>query len=156
MRLDDNSAWSAATREHDIVEALFVIDPRLWRSGARRRAEFLAANLAALDTRLQEMGGRLRVLHGDPAVVLPEIATGAEKVYWNDDWTPYAQRRDALVASRIEVAISRHEDQAIHPDLQRRMAERCTSSETLATDHSPFFSAPEDLARILLDAQSSG
>ena len=55
------------------------------------------------------------MLNGDPAVLLPELAVGAEKVYWNDDWTPYARRRDAFVASRIEVPISRHEDQAIHP-----------------------------------------
>lgn len=94
---------------------MFVIDPRLWRAGATHRAEFLAGTLAALDSRLKEMGGRLRVLNGDPAVVLPEITVGAETVYWNDDWTPYAQRRDALVASRVEVAVSRHSDQAIHP-----------------------------------------
>jgi pimeloyl-ACP methyl ester carboxylesterase len=69
---------------------------------------------------------------------------------------PLSERRVPAWKSIPSTYVVCSEDQAIHPDLQRRMAERCTSTETLATDHSPFFSAPEDLARILIDAQSSG
>jgi pimeloyl-ACP methyl ester carboxylesterase len=44
------------------------------------------------------------------------------------------------------------EDAALHPELQRRMAKRCTATVELDTDHSPFLSTPDELARILLDS----
>jgi len=44
------------------------------------------------------------------------------------------------------------EDRAVSPSLQRRLYEAmpCTRVESLATDHSPFYSAPQELAGILL------
>jgi len=41
------------------------------------------------------------------------------------------------------------EDRAVHPVHQRIMAERCTDSVTLATDHSPFVSMVTETADIL-------
>lgn len=41
------------------------------------------------------------------------------------------------------------EDRAVHPVHQRIMAERCTNSLTLATDHSPFLSMVVETADIL-------
>ena len=99
LRLGDNPAWSAATSAHEKVVALFVVDPGLWdRSGEHRRNQ-LAAHLGALDTSLRSRGGRLRVRRGDPARVVPAeaAASGAVRVYWNGDVTPYARRRDAAV-----------------------------------------------------------
>lgn len=40
-------------------------------------------------------------------------------------------------------------DRAVDPALQRRMAERCTSRETIAASHSPYISQPGALARIV-------
>jgi pimeloyl-ACP methyl ester carboxylesterase len=40
-------------------------------------------------------------------------------------------------------------DMAIHPDLQRILAKRCTNSTELDSDHSPFLSRPDPLAGIL-------
>lgn len=42
------------------------------------------------------------------------------------------------------------EDQALHPPFQERMAARCTRMVRMASDHSPFLSAPGELAAILL------
>lgn len=66
---------------------------------------------------------------------------------------PLSERREPAWKKIPSTYVVCSEDQALHPDLQRRMAERCTDTVTLATDHSPFLSAPEELARILLDAR---
>ena len=63
LRLDDNPAWAAATARHDRVLALYVLDRRLLdAAGVMRRRRFLH-DLVALDTRLRETGGSLRVTH---------------------------------------------------------------------------------------------
>lgn len=41
------------------------------------------------------------------------------------------------------------EDEAVHPDHQRTMAERCTHVVTLDTDHSPFVSMPAETADVI-------
>jgi pimeloyl-ACP methyl ester carboxylesterase len=41
------------------------------------------------------------------------------------------------------------EDLAVHPDLQRAMARRCTSVVEWPTSHSPFLSAPDRVADLL-------
>ena len=45
LRLDDNPAWAVATKRHDPVTAVLVL--------------------------VIETGGRFRVEHGDPAVLIP-------------------------------------------------------------------------------------
>jgi pimeloyl-ACP methyl ester carboxylesterase len=42
------------------------------------------------------------------------------------------------------------DDQAIHPDLQRILARRCTTSQEWPTGHSPFLSHPEQVRDLLL------
>ncbi len=102
LRLSDNPAWSEATRSHDEVVALFVVDPALWRPGSIRTS-LLAGHLAALDGGLAEWGGRLRIERGDPEMVVPDVArrVGADALYLNDDYTPYATRRDAAVEAAV-------------------------------------------------------
>ncbi len=116
LRLRDNPAWADATRAHQRVVPLFVIDPRLWRPGERRTTQ-LVAHLAALDAGLGEWDGRLCVRHGAPAeVVRSEVRRlGADAVYVNDDYSPYAVARDAAVAG--DVPLERFPGVAIHgPD----------------------------------------
>lgn len=43
------------------------------------------------------------------------------------------------------------DDRAVSPSLQRRMAERCTSSQHLAAGHSPYISRPDLLAQVIAD-----
>jgi pimeloyl-ACP methyl ester carboxylesterase len=43
------------------------------------------------------------------------------------------------------------EDLAVHPDLQRAMARRCTTAVEWPTSHSPFLSAPERFVSLLSD-----
>ena len=116
LRLEDNPAWSAATIEHDRVLPLFVFDPRLLEHAGpfRRNAMFRA--LGGLDQALREVGGRLHMVTGDPAEVLPAIvdATDATAVYLNRDVTPYATRRDREVQSALDVPVHESWGNGIH------------------------------------------
>ena len=102
LRLTDNPAWADATALHDEVAALFVLDPALFRPGTRRSA-FLLHQLAALDERLRDLGGRLRVNAGRPEQVVAEVAeeVGAETVHWNRDVSPHSRSRDTAVREAL-------------------------------------------------------
>ena len=47
------------------------------------------------------------------------------------------------------------DDMAVHPDLQRIMARRCSSVIEWPTDHSPFLSRPDLMAGLLVDLARS-
>jgi deoxyribodipyrimidine photo-lyase len=104
LRLHDNPAWGAATSDHDRVTALFVVDPALWSRAPDGRRSRLEDHLAALDIALAARGGRLRIERGDPVTVVAKVTDG-DPVYWNDDVTPYARRRDVAVADVVDASI---------------------------------------------------
>jgi pimeloyl-ACP methyl ester carboxylesterase len=70
-----------------------------------------------------------------------------------------AQRNDSLSAAPREVAwrtrpstyVVCSDDQAVHPDLQRIMARRCTETIEWPTGHSPFANRPDLVADLLID-----
>jgi deoxyribodipyrimidine photo-lyase len=103
LRLDDNPAWAAAGTTHREIVALFVLDPRLMDLAGPFRRRQLLADLAALDTCLRTLGGRLRVRAGDATAVVPAEAAllGAVAVHANLDVSPLARRRDANVAAAL-------------------------------------------------------
>jgi deoxyribodipyrimidine photo-lyase len=120
LRLADNPAWAAATSERRAVVPLFVLDRRVFDKAGPYRRRQLVANLQALDYDLFEAtGGRLLVRYGDPTVLVPEAAEvfRAGGVYWNDDVSPYAVRRDGAVAGALEglgVAVGRFAGNLVH------------------------------------------
>ena len=99
LRLRDNPAWARATREHERIVAVYVVDPRLMeRAGPFRRA----AVESAIEGLNAAMDGGLQVLHGDPVEQLDRVirASGARTISWNSDATPFATARDrAAVAA---------------------------------------------------------
>jgi pimeloyl-ACP methyl ester carboxylesterase len=64
---------------------------------------------------------------------------------------PLSERRVPAWKATASTYVVCTEDQALHPDVQRLMAKRCTHTVELAADHSPFLSTPDELARALLD-----
>lgn len=116
LRLRDNPAWNAATRSHERVVALFVVDPGLWDGAGPHRRNQLAAHLGALDRSLGAQGGRLRVRRGDPARLIPAeaAAAGGSRVYWNGDVTPYAGRRDGAVRRSLGNEGEEHAGRFVH------------------------------------------
>ncbi|MEZ5207077.1 MAG: deoxyribodipyrimidine photo-lyase [Acidimicrobiales bacterium] len=98
LRIDDNPAWAAATAQRQYVVPLYVIDPRLMASVGPYRRRQLIASLQALDYELAErLGGRLLVRTGRPEDLVPEAVDVFQVggVYFNDDVSPFARRRDA-------------------------------------------------------------
>lgn len=110
LRLHDNPAWNDATQQADVVSAIYVIDPALFDRAHAQRQALLVSHLTALDSRLAERGGRLRIVFGDPATEIPKLASEIEAsaVYWNADTTPYAQRRDNQVAAALPCPAQTH------------------------------------------------
>ena len=101
LRVADHPALLAALDAADQVVPAFVVDRTLLDgrpSGPNRRA-FLHGALQALARDLEALGGRLLVLEGDPAAVVPALAreAAAGAVYCSLEHTPYARRRDAAV-----------------------------------------------------------
>jgi deoxyribodipyrimidine photo-lyase len=108
LRLDDNPAWAAATRVHDRVVALYVLDPGLLdAAGPFRRRQHLA-EVHALDRSLGRHGGRLLVRRGGAGTIVAGEARrlGVAGVHWNADVTPFASRRDAAVAADLDVPVT--------------------------------------------------
>jgi len=97
LRAGDNPALDAAGTD---AVGVFIHDPRLAGVGDVRRRH--------LDEALSELGEQLPLLvyNGDPGAVLTEVAAqhGVSQVFCTDDTTPFARRRDALVATALAAA----------------------------------------------------
>ncbi len=138
LRLLDNPAWSAATNNHPRVVALFVIDDRLWDSGTPLRQAQLISHLNGLDQELASVGGRLRIVHGDPASAFTELAQGesAGAVYWNNDVTASSRARDQAVEQALAdsaIASHRYWGNLVHPP-----GSVLTQKGTLSRVYTPF------------------
>ncbi|MGF1505094.1 MAG: deoxyribodipyrimidine photo-lyase [Anaerolineae bacterium] len=104
LRLTDNQALHAALQHADSILPVFVLDDALWESpyvGGKRLA-FMLGGLRAVDTDLRDRGSRLIVRRGRPADVLAQLAddAGAQTIFAEADFSPYARSRDRAVAER--------------------------------------------------------
>lgn len=102
LRVTDNQALNAALSAAEQVVPLFIIDDTLWNSDyvGEKRLAFLSAGLKRLDQSLKKHGSRLIIRQGAAAKVLQELAqeTGAGAIFAEEDYSPYARRRDESVA----------------------------------------------------------
>ncbi len=107
LRLADNPALQRALQECDIVIPLFILDPALPASPAPNRQAFLYAGLRSLDADLRELGSCLTVRSGNPADILPQVLaeTGAEKIFAEEDYSPYAIQRDQKVSQTLPLQL---------------------------------------------------
>ena len=99
MRLSDNQALHAATAKSNQIIPVFIFDPKLLDSryvGSKRLA-FLLNGLRRLSDDLEIKGSRLIIRHGNPADQLKKLLaeSGAEAIVAEEDFSPYARRRDA-------------------------------------------------------------
>ena len=100
LRVADQPTFLAAAEVADEALALFVLDPALTGPSGDARLAFLYGCLRALDDAL---GGRLLVVRGDPADVVPRVAeaVGAATVHVAADFGPYGSRRDEAVEKAL-------------------------------------------------------
>src|SRR5919206_1229914 len=100
LRVRDQPTFLAAAEAAQESLALFVLDPALLRPAGAARRTYLHRSLRALDAAL---GGRLLVVRGDPAEVVPQVAAAADAgtVHVAADFGPYGTRRDDAVAKAL-------------------------------------------------------
>ncbi|MGC0362592.1 deoxyribodipyrimidine photo-lyase [Rhodococcus sp. 27YEA15] len=100
LRVGDLPTLTAASDAGGQVLGLFVLDDRLLGPSGSPRSDRLFADLAELD---RQLGGRLMVVRGDPAVVVPSVAKSveADEVHISADYGPYGRERDAAVAKSV-------------------------------------------------------
>jgi deoxyribodipyrimidine photo-lyase len=110
LRLTDNQALTAALSQVEQVIPVFVLDPALLHSpyAGKKRVAFLFAGLHQLDAGLRTRGSRLIVRQGDPAEELARLVdeSDAQTIFAEEDFSPYARRRDARVAEVLTLHLS--------------------------------------------------
>jgi deoxyribodipyrimidine photo-lyase len=101
LRLTDNPALQAALEAGPVLP-VFILDPA-FSDSSRRRTDFLHEGLHALDKELRERGSYLVLRKGRPGQVLGQLLweTDSEGIYAEEDFTPYAVRRDEEVARHL-------------------------------------------------------
>ena len=121
LRVDDNAALYRALKAGGRVYCVFVFDTGILGalpSKQDRRVEFIRESVVELNAELENIGGGLAVLHGQPEKLIPELATrlGVDAVFVNHDYEPLAVARDAAVADALKasgIAFHGYKDQVI-------------------------------------------
>ncbi len=106
LRLHDHAALATALAELHAVQPVFVFDTEILARFANprdRRLVFIAETLCHIDTQLKERGGRLLVLHGKAADIIPKLAAalGAKAIYSAEDFEPATRARDEAVKKAL-------------------------------------------------------
>jgi deoxyribodipyrimidine photo-lyase len=109
LRLTDNEALTTALQTASNVIPVFIIDPAILQSPnmGDKRLAFLWGALQQLDADLRDKGSRLIMRRGSPLGELTQLlqATRAEAILAEEDFTPYARRRDAQVARSLPLRL---------------------------------------------------
>ncbi len=106
LRLHDNKTLLEALKNPPILP-VFILDPRLLFSAPDRRQDFLFQNLHQLKADLQARGSDLIIRHGKPVDVLQTLIeeSGAEQIFAEEDYTPYARLRSVLVGGCLPLKL---------------------------------------------------
>jgi deoxyribodipyrimidine photo-lyase len=105
LRLIDNQALTGALEQAGEVVPVFIIDPQLLASryASEKRLAFLFEGLRALQVDLRQRGSYLLVRRGDPLLELRRLReeSGAEAIFAEPDYSPYARRRDERIEREL-------------------------------------------------------
>ena len=105
LRVTDNTALSEAARRAEQVIPVFVLEDA-FRTGpdvGAGRTTFLLQSLDSLRKNLEWLGYPLVIRHGQSIEVIPKLAKelGAEAVFANRRYEPYALRRDDKIFNEL-------------------------------------------------------
>jgi deoxyribodipyrimidine photo-lyase len=114
LRLSDNAALHAALEAGSVIPT-FIIDPAFSRSSSRRK-DFLYEGLHTLDKELRARGSYLLIRSGRPFDSLKNLLaeTEAEGIFAEEDFTPYARKRDEKIARSLPLDLI-HGQTVHHP-----------------------------------------
>jgi len=105
LRLTDNPALDSALQAGDVLP-VFILDPAFSSSSPRRKS-FLYEGLEALDKDLRARNSYLVIHRGNPLEVLRQLLaeTKATTIFAEEDYTPYARRRDSQIAAALPLKL---------------------------------------------------
>ena len=105
LRVTDNTALSEAARQSEMVIPVFIFEDA-FRTGpdvGAARVTFLLRSLESLRKNLESLGYPLVIRCGKSVDVIPALARelGAEAVFANRRYEPYALRRDEKIFNEL-------------------------------------------------------
>jgi deoxyribodipyrimidine photo-lyase len=105
LRISDNTALSEAVRRAELVVPVFILEDA-FRTGpdvGAARLAFLLRSLESLRKNLEHLGYPLVIRSGRSEVELPKLCQeiGAEAVFCNKRYEPYAQARDNRIFNAL-------------------------------------------------------
>jgi deoxyribodipyrimidine photo-lyase len=105
LRLTDNPTLHSALEAGDVLP-VFILDPAFSHQSSRRRS-FLYEGLDSLNKELRKHNSYLVIRIGKPVDALRKLIeeTGATAIFAEEDYTPYARKRDSLVASQLPLQL---------------------------------------------------
>lgn len=109
LRISDNQALNKAISSSNSVIPVFVLDPKLIESPglSTKRLAFLLKGLEELDADLQKKRSKLVIRRGVPLEALSILVgeCGANRIFAEADFSPYAHRRDGQVARELPLKL---------------------------------------------------
>ena len=107
LRIIDNAALRAALETGAPVLPVFILDPALLKDNATPRQAFLLDGLRQLRTELESRGSTLVVRQGQPLNALQTLVQEAQAsaIFAEEDYSPYARRRDAAVSAALPLEL---------------------------------------------------
>lgn len=115
LRLQDNLTLQKAL-EYPPVLPVYILDPLLVENASERRMNFLYSNLKALHEDLVARGSKLIIRSGKPVEILESLLreSGADRIFAEEDFTPYARLRSVLAGSFLPLKLVQGQ-LGIHP-----------------------------------------
>jgi len=107
LRLEDNFALEQASLAGAVIP-VFILDDHLLGRNAPRRQNFLFQGLSVLDQELKKIGAGLVLRRGNPLEELARLIseTGAEIICAEEDYSPYARRRDFQIGRFLPLRLT--------------------------------------------------
>jgi deoxyribodipyrimidine photo-lyase len=105
LRLTDNPALHSALESGSALP-VFILDPA-FDNPSERRKNFLYEGLSALDKDLRKRNSYLVIRKGKPIDTLRHLfdEVKAEAIYAEEDFTPYARKRDGLIQKLLPLRL---------------------------------------------------
>jgi deoxyribodipyrimidine photo-lyase len=102
LRIEDNAGLYHALIGTRSVLPIFIFDTVILNQlddKKDKRVQFIYDSLQTLKQELERAGSSLLILHGDPVEIFQQLQPAV--VYTNQDYEPYARKRDAQVRTTL-------------------------------------------------------
>ncbi|RQO30115.1 deoxyribodipyrimidine photolyase [Taibaiella sp. KBW10] len=135
LRLEDNAGLYYALRHHKNVLPIFIFDRNILEALEDKtdaRVSFIHESVCALSEQYKQWHSGIETFYDTPLAVLERLQQEyhIEAVYTNEDYEPYAQRRDTQVKEwclRNKIIFQQYKDQVVF-----------AKAEVVKSDGSPY------------------